>query len=450
MLEPLLAAGVATLAAALFTCADTALTSIGDARLAALAIEAPARFHASLGRVQSGRQLTQSRYLAARVLTLAVAVGALTVALSRLAAGLEAAALWGFGALVGLTAVMEGAATAGRRAADWVVPVAARYLYPLELLFAPLALSSYAVGQIFRPWRRPANDRRITETEVELMVDQGEASGVLDRGNAEMIRKVLEFPELTARDAMIPRKQVVAIKLDTPLEQVVDTVTQSGHSRYPVYREDIGDVFGLLYAKDLFRVIGPMWSTLDDDGPISNDTPSRRIARLRDIVHEPAKIVSESRPLSELLREMRQDRQHMAIVVDEFGGTSGIVTLEDVIEEIVGDIRDEHDDEAAPIVALPDGRLLVDAAVLIRDLSSYLGWNLDPDDNYESLGGMITDKLGKVPAPGTSLRAHGVELIVRDADDKHVAKVEIVPIATLAPAAPDPNDTGETNALKVG
>jgi CBS domain containing-hemolysin-like protein len=442
------------------------LTSLTDARLGALLSEAAPALQRRLERLQSDRSRIQARYLAGRVASIAVVVGGYSLWLQALRAPFETAALWGGLGLVVLTAILEGAATAGRRAADWVVPVAARYLYPLELLVWPLALVSHALGRVIRPWGRRQIDPRVAEAEVELMVDQGAASGVLDRGNAEMIRKVLEFPELVARDAMIPRKQVVAIRLDTPLEEVVEIVTSAGHSRYPVYREGIDDVFGLLYAKDLFRVLKPMWQAesgptpsvrRDSDGdghaesdpPVSSDTPSRRIERLRDIVREPAKIVTESRPLSELLREMRQDRQHMAIVVDEYGGTSGIVTLEDVIEEIVGDIRDEHDEDNAPIVALPDGRLLVDAAVLICDLSSYLGWNLDPDDEYDSLAGMITDKLGDVPAVGARLRAHGVELIVRDADEKHVTKVEIVPMATLAPAAPpSPDDTGE--ALKVG
>ncbi len=447
--EPLIVTAVATVSAALFACADTALTSLGEARLSALAIEAGPRFRGALERLEQHRHRIQSRYLAGRVVSVTAVVASYTLWIARLAAPIETTVLWSLAGLVVLTALLEGAASAGRRAADTVVPFAARYLYPLELLVSPLALLSFALGRLVRPWRKQAADRRIMETEVEIMVDRGEASGVIDRGNAEMIRKVLEFPELAARDAMIPRKQVVAIKIDTPLDEVVDVVTKSGHSRYPVYREGTDDVFGLLYAKDLFRVLQPLWIT-SDDAPISNDTPSRRVARLLDIVHEPVKIVPESRPLSELLREMRQDRQHMAIVVDEFGGTSGIVTLEDVIEEIVGDIRDEHDDDKAPIVALPDGRLLVDAAVLICDLSAYLGWNLDPEDEYDSLGGMITDKLGHVPAIGATMRAHGVELIVRDADEKHITKVEIVPIATLAPAAPDPNDTSETEALKVG
>jgi len=286
-------------------------------------------------------------------------------------------------------------------------------------------LVTASLAEIVAPRRLRKPDPRITETEVEIMVDQGAASGAIDHGNAELIRKVLEFPDLTARDAMVPRKKVVAIRFDTPLDEIADVVMKSGHSRYPVYREDIDDVFGLLYAKDLFRVLR---AQPDHDGPpVSTTTEAVHGRSIRDIVREPVKIVPESRPLSELLRDMRQSRQHMAIVVDEFGGTSGVVTLEDVIEEIVGDIRDEHDPERAPVVALPEGGLLVDGTTLLCDLTGQLGRDLDPDDEYDTIGGMITDKLGTVPTVGTTLRVEGFELVVRDADEKHVTKVEIVP-----------------------
>jgi putative hemolysin len=443
---PLVAACLATLTSALFACADTALTSLSDARLAATVIEAGERFHGALTRLEGQRERVQSCYLAGRVIASSVTVLAGVELLGVLGVPSETRLLWGAVALVLFAAVVQLAATVGRRMSDWVVPRAARYLQPFELVLTPFVLVTASLSELVAPRRRRKPDPRITETEVEIMVDQGAASGAIDHGNAELIRKVLEFPDLTARDAMVPRKQVVAIRIDTPLDEIADIVMKSGHSRYPVYREDVDDVFGLLYAKDLFRVLRHQAEI--EPAPVSTTThASSRAASIRDIVREPVKIVPESRPLSELLRDMRQSRQHLAIVVDEFGGTSGVVTLEDVIEEIVGDIRDEHDPEKAPLVTLPEGSLLVDGTTLLCDLTGQLGRDLDPDDEYDTIGGMITDKLGHVPTVGTAVRVSGFELVVRNADEKHVTQVEIVPREdTPVPGSSKPGGGAELEA----
>jgi CBS domain containing-hemolysin-like protein len=441
-------AGVAASAAALFACADTALTSLSDARLAATVIEAGDRFHDALRRIESNREQVQARYLAGRVVSLAGVVASLVVWLSRSGMAPELQLVWGVLALVALTALIETASRVGRRMGDWVVPRAARFLLPLEVALSPIAVMSGLFATLVGPSPRRKLDPRITETEVEIMVDQGAASGAIDHGNAELIRKVLEFPDLTARDAMVPRKKVVAISLDTPLEEIAGIVTQSGHSRYPVYREDVDDIFGLLYAKDLFRLLAAR--SQSEPAPVSSETVAKSSDGIRAIVREPVKIVPESRPLSELLRDMRQSRQHMAIVVDEFGGTSGVVTLEDVLEEIVGDIRDEHDPEKTAVEALPEGRLLVDAATLLCDLTAQLGRDLDPDDEYDTIGGLITDKLGQVPTVGTTLRVYGFELVVRDADEKHVTQVEIVPCEETPPPRSSATGSGDGGAREVG
>jgi CBS domain containing-hemolysin-like protein len=240
---------------------------------------------------------------------------------------------------------------------------------------------------------------------------------------------------------MVPRTKVTALKLGTSIEKVVQIITETGHSRYPVYRDEVDDVFGLLYAKDIFQLLKSSWRppSAEDNGEATSDTPSRREARLMPIVHEPIKIVSESQPLSRVLHEMRRDRQHMAVVVDEFGSFSGIVTLEDVIEEIVGDIQDEHDTEEAPIVEVAPGRLMADAAVCLSDLSAYLGYELDPEGHYDSLGGMLTDRVGSVPTVGTSIPAFGMRFIVRESDAKHIAKVEIVRATNMRADASGPH-----------
>ena len=418
--QPLIVAAIAAVQAGLFACADTALTSLSHARLAALAQEAKPRFRKQLERAVRRRAVLQSRYLAGRVSALVITAATLVLWLEDHIFDTMTWVAVGGGLLLLLSILLEICAAYGRRAADWVLPWVMILLWPLELVVAPLAFLTSGFTHLFK-WRR-VTDRRVTETEVELMIDQHERSGTLEHEPAELLRNVLEFSELFARDAMVPRTRMTAIAIDTPIDDILRVVTDTGHSRYPVYREDMDDIFGLLYAKDLFRVAKHSWYP----PPAVAGEALRRDARLLDIVREPVKFVSETQPLSALLQEMRQDRQHMAVVVDEFGGTSGIVTLEDVLEEIVGDIQDEHDSEEPPIVELGQGRIEADAAVLVSELSAYLGEELDPEEKYDSLGGMLTDKLGAVPEPGTSVVAFGLRFIVRESDEKHISKVEIV------------------------
>ncbi len=439
---PLVTAGVAALVAALLACADTALTSLSAARLGALAKETHPRLQGPLSKALSRRDRIQARYLLGRVLSLALTLGSFATWLLARSWPTSWRLGCGAAAILLLALVVDLAASAGRRHADWIVPYAVWLLRPLELLLAPLAMLTHlgALGL----GRVPTRDgHRVTETEVEMMVDHGARSGALDQDNAELIRNVLEFSDLTARDAMIPRMQVVAIRIGTPIEEVLRAITSTGHSRYPVYRDDIDDVFGLIYTKDLFRILRDSWRP---PAPESKRSASSSATRLRSIVREPIKIVPTTQPLSSLLSGMRAERQHLALVVDEYGGTAGIITLEDVLEEIVGDIRDEHDLEQAPIVEREDGSLLVDAAVLLDDLAAYLGWQLGAEGQYESLGGMITDQLNEVPSPGTTVRANGADLIVSESDEKHVTKVIIVRTSTTNPpvstAGPSTETTG--------
>jgi CBS domain containing-hemolysin-like protein len=273
-----------------------------------------------------------------------------------------------------------------------------------------------AVGR--RVPRARTVDARITETEVEWAVSEGEKAGAIANGPAEMIRKVLDFKDLTAREVMVPRRHILGIELATALPEVVSFVSSEKHSRYPVYREHLDNVVGLLYAKDLFVVMR--------DGRLAT-------TKLADILRTPVMFVSEHQPAAKILQDMRSRRLHMALVSDEFGGTAGLVTLEDVIEEIVGDIRDEHDLDT-PIQSMGDGRVVADGSVALADLAQALGKALPDDGEFESLGGLIVSRAGRVPKVGATLQVGGLKLIVREADEKRVVKVEIVPERTAHPA----------------
>jgi CBS domain containing-hemolysin-like protein len=254
-------------------------------------------------------------------------------------------------------------------------------------------------------------DARITETEVEWVVSEGEKAGAMGKEPAEMIRKVLDFKDLTAREVMVPRRLIDAVDIATPLTDVVALAASGKHSRYPVYQGSVDNVVGQLYVKDLFALVR--------DGSLAQK-------KLADVMRSPVMFVSESQSAAKILADMRSKRLHMAIVSDEFGGTSGLVTMEDILEEIVGDIRDEKDREA-PIQTMGDGRVVADASVSIADVEHALGKALPDDGEFESLGGLIVSRTGRVPEVGATVRVDGLKLIVRERDEKRVVKVEIVP-----------------------
>ncbi|MCA9584934.1 MAG: HlyC/CorC family transporter [Myxococcales bacterium] len=399
---------LATAVGSLFAAADAAITSVPEARLQVLAADSP-----GFARYAAARERVLSRWLVGRV-----------VAIS-LAAPLFATASDGFGPVLGPLAAVVGTlmtyavfaeigGVAGRRRPEQIGRFALRWLRPLELALIPIAepLAALArwVGSAIP--EAPAGDARMTETEVEWAVAQGEKAGAIGEEPAEMIRKVLEFKELTAREVMIPRKRMSAFKEDTPLAQVLERVIEEGHSRYPVYREGLDDILGLLYVKDLFELV--------HQGRMAK-------AKLEELIRQPVLFVAETQPALSVLREMRAKRLHLAIVSDEFGGTSGLVTLEDIIEEIVGDIEDEYDaEDSAPIQKLAEGRFVADAAISLGDLEHHLGRRLPDDGDFESLGGLMVHRVGRVPEVGAIVSLDGFRLIVREADETRIVKVEIV------------------------
>jgi CBS domain containing-hemolysin-like protein len=402
---------------ACFAAADTAVTSLSAMRLGALIEQATGPRRAALERIRRQHVKVRSSYVLGRIVATSITAALFMLAFQQ--SFPEYAPYISLGATVILMGVLfEISTSLGRKHADRAAPLAARFLRPLEIALLPLALPmSWLSGAIHNDAQPISSDHRVSETEVELMVDQVERSGLVGPEPAEMIRNVLEFADRTARDVMVPRSRVEAIELSTPPEQVLKLVSESGHSRYPVYKDQLDNVVGLLYAKDLFKVL---------------EEHRLKKTSLKEIMRSPANFVAESQPLSSLLREMRGRRQHMAVVVDEFGAASGIVTLEDVLEEIVGDIRDEHDeteteaDLPPSIQDLGDGRLVADADVSISDLSAFLGAEIDDGAGHDSLGEMLTHHAGKVPEVGTEISKFGLQFIVRDSDEKHIGKVEIV------------------------
>jgi len=408
----IVAAALVTAIGSLFAGGDAALSEIPEGRMQALSADATGA-GASFRRFAADPNRVFSRWLVGRV----VALGAASVLLDQAARGLGldrfALPVAVLGAVLTYGTFAEVAGTLARRRPERVGALLLVVLRPLEWILVPLAgplaLIGRAVGR--RVPKARTVDARITETEVEWAVSEGEKAGALDNEPAEMIRNVLDFKDLTAREVMVPRRHILGVEVSTPLADVVALVADEKHSRYPVYRETLDNVVGLLNVKDLFAVVR--------DGKIAQ-------TKLADIIRTPVLFVSEGQPAAKILPDMRARRLHMAIVSDEFGGTAGLVTLEDIIEEIVGDIRDEHDTEA-PIQPMGDGRVMADASVPIADIEHALGKPLPNDGEFESLGGLIVSRAGRVPEVGATLQVDGLKLIVREADETRVVKVEIIP-----------------------
>lgn len=417
-LQAILIALISAVVGSVFAAGDTAITSLSSARLGALAEQSTGARQKTFERIRRDFIKLRASYVLGRIIASAVSAVMMILACLPLSPLAPYIAL---GTTILVTAILYEISTSiARKYADTSAPLIARTLWPLELLMFPISFPLSRIGAAIHSDELPvSSDHRVSEAEVEIMVDQVERSGIVGPEPAEMIRNVLEFADRTARDVMVPRDKVEAIELGTPLEQVLNIVAESGHSRYPVYKEQLDNVIGLLYAKDLFKVL---------------EERSTKKITLKDIVRSPANFVAESQPLSSLLREMRARRQHLAVVVNEFGAATGIVTLEDVLEEIVGDIRDEHDEpevhpEATPlpIQDLGDGRILADGEISLSDLNSYLGSSeIDPDGEYDSLSGMLMQHTGRIPEAGAEINKFGFLFVVRDADDKHIGKVEIV------------------------
>jgi CBS domain containing-hemolysin-like protein len=222
---------------------------------------------------------------------------------------------------------------------------------------------------------------------------------------------------------MVPRTQVVAFELEKSIDEVLASIMESGHSRYPVYRNHIDHVEGVLYAKDLFQVL-------------RNSSDASTIS-LASVVRKPVFFAAESQKIGVLLREMQRRRSHMAVVVDEFGGAAGIVTLEDIVEEIVGEIQDEHDEEAPLVYERAPGHYFVDTSISVYDLEEQLGESICEDkSDFDSLGGLLVHLAGQVPVIGETLLAGPYRVVVLDADERRVSRVEMLRVSTEQPDEP--------------
>jgi putative hemolysin len=421
---------IGLLLAAFFSSSETALTALGEARVRHLVDTGGWRggllrlWHKHPERVLSTLLLGST--------LVNVALGSLTAVIAH-DLGLESgiAIITGVTTLVLLVLGEITPKTFAKRYASGtalaLMPLVSLFywvLYPISSLLVqiPQALSR-AIGI------RPPKAESVTSQELEYLIEQGARHGSLDATKEQLLSSVLAFTEVLVKEIMIPRTQVVALEESASYEEVMKVVEESELSRIPVYRGTMDEVVGVLYVKTLLADVRKGV----DPGQF----------QLSKYLRKPF-FVPEVMKVSKLLNEMQRRKTHLAVVVDEFGGTSGIVTLEDVVEEIVGEIHDESDIEEKRIKVLSDGVVLADASVPLRELEEHLGVEFPEGGDYETLGGFLTATAGRVPPPGSLVLWGGLTFTVKQADDRRVLKVEIArkpeskPAGAVAPAAKVP------------
>lgn len=248
----------------------------------------------------------------------------------------------------------------------------------------------------------------VTEDELRTLVDAGQQEGLLEAGERRMIHSIFELGNTLVREIMVPRIDMLALDVQTPLPDAVDAFLKSGHSRVPVYEETVDNILGLLYAKDLLRVF----------------REGDQLGSLRSLLRA-AYFVPEAKKVDELLAEMQRQRVHMAVVVDEYGGIAGLVTLEDIVEEILGEIQDEYDQaEELPYEELASGEYIFLGRIDLDDFNEVTGSNL-PKDEADTLAGFIYSRLGRVPSSGESLRVNDLLLTVEHVSGRRIRKVHV-------------------------
>ncbi|WP_280268468.1 hemolysin family protein [Nocardia wallacei] len=325
--------------------------------------------------------------------------------------------------LVDYMVIGVGPRTLGRQHAYSIALGAALPLQAIGSLLGPVSRLLILIGNAITPGKGFRNGPFASEVELREVVDMAQQSGVVDSDERRMIQSVFELGDTAARAVMVPRTEMVWIEADKTAAQAMSLAVRSGHSRIPVIGENVDDIVGVVYLKDLVPYA--------DRG---------KKVRVREVMRPPV-FVPDSKPLDALLDEMQRRRIHMALLVDEYGGIAGLVTIEDVLEEIVGEIADEYDtDEIAPIEELSGGKYRVSARLPVEDLGELFGTVIDEED-VDTVGGLLAHALGRVPLPGSKVVAHGLQLRGEGgADARGRVRVHTV----VVKRAPEKSDSGKS------
>lgn len=295
--------------------------------------------------------------------------------------------------------------TFARHNAEKMAPVAITLFLPIYFLLWPITflMNFLFVGRSLRP--------TATAEEIAYMIRMGNEEGVLKRQDGHLLQSVMEFRKTTAKESMVPRTEISSFEANTPYEEVLSRIKEEGHTRWPVYENNIDNIIGIFHVKDLLSQI---------------NTHSPEHFCLRHFLR-PAKFIPDMMKIGSLLKEFQAGKAHLAIVVDEYGGTAGIISLEDVLEEIVGDIRDEYDNEENErlIQKLDNNNYLVNGKAKISDLGKLLDVDFPESDAFDSLGGFLTSIYGRMPRVATKITYSDCTFIIKAADEKKITSVHI-------------------------
>ncbi|WP_153506338.1 hemolysin family protein [Cumulibacter manganitolerans] len=321
-----------------------------------------------------------------------------------------------------------GPRTLGRQHAYTIALPTAALVRTLGVILGPIASLLILIGNAITPGKGFREGPFATEVELRELVDLAEQRGVVEHEEREMVHAVFELGDTIVREVMVPRPDVVWIEGTKSVGQALALALRSGFSRIPVVGENVDDITGVVYLKDLVRRTQ------------GANADAARQARVSEVMRG-ASFVPESKPVDDLLREMQINRTHMAIVVDEYGGTAGLVTIEDILEEIVGEIADEYDmNEVAPIVDLPDGAVRMQSRVTVEDLAEKFGVDIDINDDIETIGGLMAQQLGVVPIPGAVVHVAGLRL---EAEDTVGRRNRISSVLVTRDVPEQPSETGD-------
>lgn len=304
--------------------------------------------------------------------------------------------------------------------------VALRVALPIQLLATifrlPIRLLTAASNVFLKPFRDRTSftESRISEEEFKLMLEEGTKTGVIDKTEHELIESIFEFTDTTAKEVMIPRPDVVALDITMAREEAVRKVLEEGYSRMPVYKGTIDNIVGIVYAKDILGLL-----------------EHKNLIIIHDILR-PAYFVPETKKISQLMREMQQQKLHMAVVIDEFGGTAGIITMEDILEEIVGEIHDEYDEEVKDVESTADGSFLVNGRMSVHDFNARFNAQLPLTDEYDTISGFLQKHTGRIPELNEQIRYENLSFTVVK---KSQRRIRLVRVNKVEESVPSPSET---------
>ena len=267
--------------------------------------------------------------------------------------------------------------------------------------FANVVLKMFGISNV------GGHDAVHSTEELYYLLDQGKESGALDTNEHELIRNVFDFNERVVKNIMVPRTKIMGVELSTPKKEVVDKIIAEGYSRLPVYDDIIDKIIGIVHAKDLLPLLA-----------------ENREWTLSDIIRKPY-FVPETKKINDLLSELQQKRIQIAIVIDEFGGTAGMVTLEDIVEEIVGEIQDEYDEEKPTVEKISETEFIINAYATVYDVNEHLPHDLPEDEDFDTVGGLVSHAFGKIPEVGDSEECYGYLFTILKKTEQNIETIKL-------------------------